>query len=356
MIPISKPLLGEEEGRAILQVLRSGMIVQGEKVAELEGHFANLCGTRYAVAVSSGTAALHIALLAHGIGPGDEVITTPFTFIASTNAILYVGASPIFVDIEPVMFNINPELIEQAITARTKAILPVHIYGCPCNIDPIVDVAIAYGLEIIWDAAQAVGARYKNTSVAKFGTSCFSLYATKNITAGEGGIITTDDEEVANKCRTLRNHGMGEQRYQYNMLGYNYRMSDIHAAIALAQLVKLDEFNTLRKGNATYFTSALFGISTPYVPEGYNHVWHQYTIRAKNRDRLVDTLRAFDIGATVYYPNLCYDHPHVRDRLDGIRLLPVAEQATREVLSLPVHPALSQKDLQYIVDMVNRLC
>ena len=252
MIPISKPFIGEEEKRAVLEVLESGMLVQGPKAAKLEENFTAICSTQYAIATTSGTTALHVALLAHGIGPGDEVITTPFTFMASVNAILYVGARPVFVDIEEDSFNINPALMEAAITPKTKAILPVHLYGYPCNMDAIMEIARKYNLVVIEDACQAVGARFQGRPVGSFGTGCFSLYATKNIMAGEGGMITTNDPDFAQRCRMIRNHGM-QRRYYHDMLGYNFRISDLHAAIGLAQTERLEHFTEVRKANAAFF-------------------------------------------------------------------------------------------------------
>ncbi|MDD5369859.1 MAG: DegT/DnrJ/EryC1/StrS family aminotransferase, partial [Anaerolineaceae bacterium] len=289
MIPISRPYIGEAEKLAVFEVFESGMLVQGPRTAKLEEKFAAICDTQFGVATSSGTTALHVALLAHGIGVGDEVITTPFTFIASVNAILYVGARPVFVDIEEDTFNLNPELIEAAITPKTKAILPVHLYGYPCNMDAILSIAGQYGLLVIEDACQAVGARYQGKPVGSFGTGCFSLYATKNIMAGEGGMITTNDEALAQRCRMIRNHGM-QRRYCHEILGYNFRISDLHSAIGLAQVERLSEFTQKRKANAAYLNAHITSVKTPQVREGYDHVWHQYTIRmdsSRQRDAAI---------------------------------------------------------------------
>ena len=231
MIPISKPQFGDEELTLIREVLQSEIVAQGPKVAQLEQEFAaQVSHTNHAVASSSGTTALHLALLAHGIGPGDEVITSPFTFIASANSILYTGATPTFIDILPDTFNINPELIEAAITPRTKAIMPVHLYGLMADMDPIMDIAQRHNLAVIEDAAQAHGAMYEGRYAGTFGTGCFSLYATKNMTSAEGGMVTTDDAEIADRVKLLRAHG-SRVRYYHDMLGYNYRMSDLHAAV-----------------------------------------------------------------------------------------------------------------------------
>ncbi|MBM4431649.1 MAG: DegT/DnrJ/EryC1/StrS family aminotransferase, partial [Chloroflexi bacterium] len=249
MIPIARPVIGEEEKQAVLAVLESGMLAQGQQVRAFEEAFAEYCGVKYAVATSSGTTALHTALLAHGVGPGDEVITTPFTFIASANSILFTGARPVFVDIEEDSYNINPTLIEEKITSRTKAILPVHLYGNPCDLEAIMTIADRHGLIVIEDACQAHGASVHGKKVGSFSTGCFSFYPTKNITTAEGGMITTDDDAVAERARLIRQHGM-RKRYYHEVLGYNFRLTDIQAAIGLAQLGKLPEWTAKRIANA----------------------------------------------------------------------------------------------------------
>lgn len=357
MIPVSKPYIGEEEKQAVMAVLESGMLAQGPRTAELEEKFADVCGVKYAIATSSGTTALHLALLAHSIGPGDEVITTPFTFIASANSILFTGAKPIFVDIAPDTFNIDPGLIEQAITPNTKAIMPVHLFGYVCDMEAIQGIADKHNLALIEDACQAVGATFKGKKAGSFGTGCFSLYATKNMMSGEGGIITTNDGLLAEKCRMLRNHGM-KQRYHHDMLGYNFRMSDLHAAIGLAQIDRLVEFTAQRQSNATYLNAHIIngGVMTPSVKPSYEHVWHQYTIRVQNnRDEMVKQLSANGVGTGIFYPIPAHKHEYMQ-KIVGNVSLPVAEQIATEVISIPVHPQLSQTDLEKIVDEVNRLC
>jgi len=355
MIPISKPFIGKEEKAAVAAVLESGMLAQGPRVAELEQRFAELCQTKHAVATSSGTTALNVALLAHGIGPGDEVITTPFTFIASINSILYVGARAVLVDIEEETFNIDPALIEAAVTPRTKAIMPVHLYGYPCDMDAILDIAGRYGLDIIEDAAQAVGAKYKSQPIGSFGTACFSLYATKNIMSGEGGMITTNDDTVAEQARMIRSHGM-KRRYYHDMMGYNFRMSDLHAAIGVVQMDRLEEFSARRCANAAYLSANLNGVTVPTVREGYDHVWHQYTIRVSgDRDAAVQRLKEAGIGTGVFYPVPAHKQIHLQELGYGEVSLPVAEKLSDEVISLPVHPLLSQADLEKIVYEVNQL-
>jgi len=267
MIPIAKPIIGEEEKEAILEVIASGQLVQGTKVHEFEERFAELCGVEYAVATSSGTTALHIAMLAHQIGPSDEVVTSPFSFIASANCALYAGARPVFVDIEPDFFTIDPAKIEEHITPKTKAIIPVHLYGQACDMDAIAEIAEKRHLAIIEDACQAHGATYKGRPVGSFGTACYSLYATKNMTTIEGGMLVTNDAEVAERARLLRNHG-SPKTYQHVMLGYNMRMTDLTAAIGLVQLDKLAGWNSIRQANAAYLTeklSAIEGVVTPKI-------------------------------------------------------------------------------------------
>ncbi len=356
MIPLSKPFIGEAEKSAVLEVLNSGMLAQGPRTAALEKRFAEIVGTKHAIATSSGTTALHVALLAHGIGPGDEVITSPFTFIASANSILYAGAKPVFADIQEDTFNIDPLAVERAITPRTKAIMPVHIYGYPCDMDALMDIARAHDLKVIEDSAQAIGATCRGKPVGGFGTGAFSLYATKNIMSGEGGMITTDDDEVAERAKMLRNHGM-RQRYYHEILGYNSRMTDLHAAIGLAQMDRLAEFTEKRRSNAAYLTAGINSVTTPKVKSGYGHVWHQYTVRLgshQKRDAVIKQLTEAGIGTGVFYPVPAHQQGYMRE-MAGEYHLPVAEQLAGEVLSLPVHPQLSQADLATIVAEVNRL-
>lgn len=357
MIPISKPVIGDAEKQAVMEVLDSGMLVQGPRTAKLEEKFAAACGVSHAIATSSGTTALHIALLAHGIGPGDEVITTPFTFIASVNSIIYTGATPVFVDIDAETFNLDPALIEAAITPRTKAILPVHLYGYPCDMDAILDIARRHNLVVVEDAAQAIGATYHGQVVGSFGTGCFSLYATKNVMSGEGGMITTNDDALAQRCRMIRSHGM-QRRYYHDMLGYNFRMTDLHAAIGVVQIDRLAEFTAQRRANAAYLNAHLTSVVTPAVREGYGHVWHQYTIRVdrgRDRDAAVKRLSDAGVGTGIFYPVPANRQAHLQALGLGNVTLPIAEQLAREVISLPVHPQLSQADLETIVAEVNKL-
>ena len=340
----------------MIEVLESGMLVQGPRVRELEDAFARLVGVRHAIATSSGTTALHLAMLAHNLGPGDEVITSPFTFIASVNSIMYTGAKPVFADIEESTFNIDPVKLEAAITPRTRAVMPVHLYGQPCDMDEICSVARRHGLVVLEDAAQAVGATYHDRQVGSFGTGMFSLYATKNIMSGEGGVITTDDDGVADRARLLRNHGMRD-RYRYEALGYNFRLTDVMAAIGVAQFQRLGEATRIRRSNAATLSAALKNVTIPAVKEGREHVWHQYTIRLeKGTDRaaVVKQLHESGIGTGVFYPLGAHRFPHIREIAGDVEM-PVTDRVAEMVLSLPVHPLLSAGDLERIVAAVNRL-
>jgi perosamine synthetase len=356
MIPIAKPIIGKEEQDAILEVITSGQLVQGARVQEFEKRFAQLCGVEHAIATSSGTTALHIALLAHQIGAGDEVITSPFSFIASANCALYVGARPVFVDIEPNYFTIDPAKIEERITPRTKAILPVHLYGQACDMDPILEIARRHNLAIIEDACQAHGALYKGRPVGSFGTACYSLYATKNITTIEGGMIVTNDAQVAERARLFRSHG-SPRTYEHVVLGYNMRTTDLNAAIGLVQLNKLQGWNSTRRENAAYLSANLGkipGVVAPKTREGCEHIFHQYTIRIQNRDSAAQKLREKGVGVGIHYPTPIHLQPLYKE-LGYTDSLPHAETASREVLSLPVHPSLTKDDLDYIVNTIKEL-
>ncbi len=355
MINIAKPMIGEEEKKAVLEVLDSGILAQGPRVKAFEEAFAVLCGVKHAIATSSGTTALHVALLAHGIGDGDEVITTPFTFIASANSVLYTGARPVFVDIDPATFNMDPAKIEAAITPRTKAILPVHLFGLSCDMAALQAIAKKHGLLIIEDACQSHGATFNGRTVGSFGTGTFSLYPTKNITSAEGGMITTDDDTLAEECRVIRQHGM-RRRYYHDELGYNFRMTDIHAAIGLAQIQKLPRFNQKRQANAAFLSAHLKGVVVPCVPEGYQHVYHQYTVRVGGgkRDALRTYLHDNGVASEVYYPVPVHQQTFYTQKLGySASGFPEAERAAQEVLSLPVHPGLSHTDLETITEKVN---
>ena len=373
MIRISHPLLGAEEEAAVLRVLASGQLAQGEQVAAFEQRFAETCHVTEAMAVSSGTAALHLALLAHDIGSGDEVVTTAFSFAATANVILLVGATPVFVDIEPDTYNMDPALVEAAITPRTKAIMPVHLYGNPCDMKRLEALAAVHHLALIEDACQAHAAKINGKPVGGFGTGCFSFYATKNMTTGEGGMVTTNDPTIAERVRLLRNHGQKE-RYYHTTLGYNLRMTEIQAALGLAQLEKLGRFTEQRIANAAFLTECLGkSVQTPIARPGYRHVFHQYTVRVpNNRAEWQKQLYARGIGTAVHYPLAIHQQPLYKEQIDKFRYinnetvrvkqtaddarLPVTEMAAKQVLSVPVHPALTTEDLKTIVREVLALC
>lgn len=353
MIEISGPFLGKEEKKAVLAVLNSGRLAQGPVVQQFEEAFASYCGVKHAVATSSGTTALHLALLGHGIGPGNQVITTPFTFIATLNAILYVGATPVFADIDPLTFNLDPVQVKNLIGPRTRAVIPVHLFGLAADMDSFFDLARGHGLVLIEDACQAHGAQWNNKKVGSFGTGCFSFYPTKNMTCGEGGMITTDDDSLAERLRLLRNHGM-KSKYSYSELGFNFRMTDIHAAIGLSQLFKLETFIKIRQENAALFNDSLQDyVECPFTPPTARHVFNQYTIKVNtDRDHLLQELQASGIGACVYYPRTLHSH-----NLGSKSYLnyPKAEAACQSVVSLPVHPRLSQSDLVTITRRVKEI-
>ena len=354
MIKIAQPQIGEAERKAVLAVLASGRLTNGPVTQELEASFAReVSHTSESVAVASGTAALHLALLAHNIRPGDEVITTPFSFQSTANMILATGARPVFVDVNE-DGNINASLVEQAVTAKTKALLPVHLYGRMCDIATLCAVAEHHGLVLIEDAAQAHGAESGGRRAGSFGTGCFSLYATKNLTAGEGGIVTTDDPELAARLRRLRSHGE-DGRYESVELGYNYRLPETSAAIALAQLPRLAEVTRKRRHNAERLSAGLKGLELPMMPSPpEEHVWHQYTVRVRTgRDALRAHLRDKGIETAVYYPKTLPAQQLYRDLGYDESAFPIAPRLANEVLSLPVHPGLSDDDIDQIIEAIN---
>lgn len=362
-IRIAQPEIGKEEIKAVNEVMNSGILAQGSRVAQLEKDFAKYCGTKYALAVSSGTVAIHTALYVAGIHEGDEIITVPFSFIATINPILMVGARPVLVDIDPVTFCVDVKKLEKAITPKTKAIMPVHLYGQIADMDEIIEIAKRHNLIIIEDACQAVGAEYKGHKAGSFGSlGCFSLYATKNIMCGEGGIITTNDEKQANYIKKIRQHGMSAP-YMYDEIGYNYRLTDLQAAIAVEQLKKADRFNKARQKNAELLDKGLSGIKgliTPKTAPGRNHVFHQYTIRITDdfpmsRDEFIKSLQEKEIGAGIYYPKALHEYPHIAELGYKIGDFPESEKAAAEVVSLPVHPNVTSNDIKTIVNSIKEL-
>ncbi len=341
--------MGEEEKRAVLDVLDSGIIAQGPKVSLFEKNFSSYCNTNYGIALNSGTAALHLAVLSLGIGPGDEVITSPFSFVASANSILYAGAKPVFVDVEEDYFTIDVNKIQDKITKNTKAIIPVHLYGHPADMIELQKIAKDNNLFIIEDAAQAHGAEINEKKVGGFGNlSAFSFYPTKNITTSEGGMITTDNESLSAKCKILRDQG-AKEKYHHDELGFNFRMTDIAAAIGLEQLKKLDNFNSIRIKNANKLSSLLKNsdITTPKVKKGYKHVFHQYTIKVKNRDSVIQKLLKSNIGHAIHYP-IPIHQQQLYKKLGYKESFPISERLSKEVLSLPIHPLVKDEDLEII--------
>lgn len=357
-VSIASPVIENEEINAVIEVMKSGMIAQGPKVIEFEKEFADFVGAKYGIATNSGTSALHVALLAAGIGEGDEVITSPFTFAATGNSILYTGARPVFVDIDEETFTLDPSKIEEAITDKTKAILPVQLYGQSADMDPIMEIAKKHNLVVIEDAAQAHGAEYNGVKVGNLGDmACFSFYPTKNMTTSEGGMITTNNEEFAENARVYRAHG-SKTKYHHEVLGYNFRMTDIGAAIGLEQLKKIDSFNDKRIENAKYLNEKLADvelIETPIVKDGYKHVYHQYTIKVKNgkRDELSEFLLENGIGNGIYYPIPLYNQV-LYTEMGYDQSLPVTDKIVEEVLSLPIHAKLTKEDLDLIVEVIKK--
>ncbi|MBA2316082.1 MAG: DegT/DnrJ/EryC1/StrS aminotransferase family protein [Chloroflexi bacterium] len=353
MIPIARPDIGEEEVAAVTEVLRSGMIAQGRRVAELEERWADRVGTRHAIAVGNGTIALMAILAGLELGPGDEVITVGHTFAATANAILSTGATPVFVDIEPDTYLIDAKRIERAITSRTRALLPVHLFGLVADMDMVRAIGDRYGLAVVEDAAQAHGATFRDRAAGSFGHGAFSLYATKNMTTGEGGFITTDDDGLADWLRLYRNQGM-RSRYQFEILGYNLRLTDIAAAIGLAQLDKLDRNTARRQTIAAAYDDAFadLPVLTPVTPVGRIHVFHQYTLGVGDgRDAILDSLRGAGVGADVYYPLPVHRQAYIQER--GLHAdLPVTDHVAATTLSLPMFPGLTDEEQATVIRAV----
>ena len=348
MIALSKPIVSDEEKQAVMRVLDSGMIAQGPEVASFEDEFSRYMEGHHCIAVNSGTSALHLGLLASGIERGDEVIIPSFTFAATANAVALCGATPVFVDIDIDTFTVDPNAVEAAITDRTSAIMPVHLYGHPADMDPLTEICIRKGLILLEDAAQAHLASYMSQPVGTFGTAAFSFYPTKNMTSGEGGMIVTADDAVARKAKLLRNQGM-EMRYQNEIVGFNNRMTDIHAAIGRVQLRKLRERTIKRQENAAFFNENLSTVDIPTEKNDVEHVYHQYTIRTNQRDALSEHLNQENIGNGVYYPIPVHQLPSFDKKID----LPNTRTAAEQALSIPVHPLLTREELHRIVEVIN---
>jgi perosamine synthetase len=362
-VPIARPSITDEEVEAVIRILKSGLLAQGSEVYAFEREFAEYIGVKHAIAVSNGTVALDLALKAIGVREGDEVITTPFTFIATANAILYQGAKPVFADIDLRTYNLDPDNVLEVITQKTKAIIVVHLYGHPADMKAFREIADDYKLALVEDCAQAHGSMFMGRKVGTFGeVATFSFYATKNMTTGEGGMVVTNDDRIAEKIRILRDQGQ-VAKYVHVELGYNYRMTNMQAAIGRVQLKRLDAMNDRRIENAKYLTlrlSKIKGIIPPYVDPRVKHVFHQYVVRVTDdfplsRERLMEELRGRGVEVAVHYPIPVHHQPLYRRLGYPQDICPNAIEASRRVLSLPVHPSLSREDLDYMMNVVEQL-
>ncbi|MCL2475557.1 DegT/DnrJ/EryC1/StrS family aminotransferase [Candidatus Bathycorpusculum sp.] len=359
MIPINKPQTDEAEVQAVLEVMRKGPLTNalgaGPKVLEFEKAFAEFAGTKHAVAVNTGTAALHAAVMAVGVRRDDEVILPSFTFVATAEAVALSGGKPVFVDIDPKTYNLSPTAVEKAITKKTKAILPVDLYGFSADMKPLREIADKHGLGLVEDAAQAHGATYAGKPVGSFAdVACWSLYASKNMMAGEGGVITTNSDKLDEILRMIRTHGE-KTKYASEMLGNNYRMIELQAAIANVQLTKLPSFVARRRRNAEQLTKILQQsnrLVLPYETPENKHSWYLYTARLIQgtpdaRDKLLNDLKAKGIGAEAYYINPVNTMPFYRNNYDA-QTLPETEQAAKQVFSLPIHPEVTEEEIEFI--------
>ncbi len=355
IIQIAKPIIGEEEKRAVMAVLESGQISPGKKVEEFEQMFAAYIGANHAIAPAAGTTAIKALLRAPGIKRGDEVIVRGLTFGATASPVLFCGARPVFADIDPDTFNLSPKSIQEKITSKTKAVMPVHLFGLPCDMNAIKEIAKDENLAIIEDACQAHGAEYFGKKIGSENSSAFSFYATKNMTTGEGGMITTNDDSIAEKCRRARNHGQST-RYQYVELGYNFRMTNIHAAIGIEQLKKLDSMNAARIKNAAFLRENLpREVQIQKTIAGAKHNYHLFSARMKNRDKALKILNETGIESGAYYP-IPVHKTELYKKLGYDIILPNTELVCQEIFSLPVHPSLTEEDLFYITEVIKSIC
>jgi dTDP-4-amino-4,6-dideoxygalactose transaminase len=365
MIPVNMPLMGDEEVEAVNKVLRSGLLTgrvqSGPWVKRLEDGFAEFVKAKCAFAVNTGTAALHLSLMAAGVAAGDEVIVPSFTFIATAEAVALVGARPVFVDVDPETYNIDPKKIEAALTKKTKAIIPVDLYGLPADMAPIREIADGHDLLVIEDAAQAHGATYEAKPAGSYADmACWSFYASKNMTTGEGGMITTSKREYADKIPYIRAHGEKEEYYS-SMLGHNFRMPEMEGAVGFVQLQKLPKFLEARRRNAMQLTEILSSVKRlqlPEEPRGFRHSWYLFTVRLKDateseRDKLVENLRQKNIGASVYYRTPIHLMPYYKQFAK--HTLPETEKTSKQVFSLPVHPAVTLEQIDSIGQTVKEL-
>ncbi len=360
-IPVARPLVGEEEIAAVTDVMRSGMLAQGSVVTEFESRFAEYCDASHAIGVNSGTAALHAALLAAGVGPGDSVVVPAFTFFATASSVSMCGATPLFADVDPQTFNIDPDSVRDLIRPDTRAVIGVHLFGQPFDVGAVRALCNDHDLVLIEDAAQAHGAEYHGKRAGSLADlACFSFYPTKNMTTGEGGMVTTDDDHLAGRVRLLINHGQS-QKYLHSAVGYNYRMTNIAAAIGLVQLGRVEEFNERRIHNARYLDRHLAGtgLVTPYVAPDVRHVYHQYVTRlpagyALSRDAFMSALAERGIGTAVHYPIPVNRQP-VYESAGERASCPVSDDLAASVVSLPVHPSVTDEELAYICDAARGL-
>jgi dTDP-4-amino-4,6-dideoxygalactose transaminase len=359
LIPINLPKIGEEEIEAVVKVMRSGMLTSGlgagPKVKEFEHDYAEFAGVKHAIAVNTGTSALHAAIMANGVKTGDEVILPSFTFVATAEAVVLAGGKPVFTDIDHETFTLSPEGIERAITKKTKAVIPVDLYGLPADIKPIREVVAKHNLPIIEDCAQSHGATYEGKPAGAIADlACWSLYAAKNIGTGEGGVVTTDDDELAEKVRMIRTHGE-KAKYQSLMLGTNYRMTEIQAAIGVVQLKRLPDFLAKRTRNAKRLTKNLRKtekIKLPPELKNRTHSWYLYTIRIKGatentRNDIIKEMHDKGVGAEAYYPTPIHQMPYYKESFGGFNL-PETEKAAKQVLSLPIHPGVTEEQIDFI--------
>ncbi len=365
MIQINAPQIGKEEIEAVIKVMKSGALTHGlgagPMVTEFEKSFAKFMKAKHAIAMNTGTAALHSSLVAAGVKHGDEVILPSFTFVATAEVVVMIGAKPVFVDIDPLTYTVSLKAVEKAITKKTKAIMPVDLYGLPADMQPIRETVDKHGLKIIEDAAQAHGASYKGKPPGAFAdAACWSFYGSKNMTTGEGGMITTNDDKIAETTRCMRSHGEKE-KYMSGMLGHNYHMPEVEAAIGCVQVKKLPKFVARRSENAKRLSEKLKkskSLQLPIVPDGYKHSWYLYTVRMKNakkaqRDKVVESLKEKEIGAMICYVNPIHLMPFYAKY--GKYKLSETEKASQQVLSLPVHPSVTGEQIDYIAKTVLNL-
>ncbi|MGC5324928.1 DegT/DnrJ/EryC1/StrS family aminotransferase [Brevibacillus sp. SYSU BS000544] len=371
-IPYALPYIDDQEISEVISAIKSNWLSRGPKTVEFESEFAKYVDAPFAVGLNSCTAGLHLAQLALGIGQGDEVITSPYTFVATANTIIHCGAKPVFVDIDPVTMNLDPEKIEQAITPNTKAIIPVHFAGYPCEMEKILELARIYNLKVIEDAAHAVHTTYKGRPIGSISdVTCFSFYATKNLSTGEGGMVTTSDEEIADKIRVLGLHGMsknawnrysskGSWFYEVNYPGYKYNMTDIQAAFGLVQLKKIEEMQSLREKYAYMYNEAFKNsdeLLLPYDSDNHRHAWHLYVIRLNeaqlriDRSTMIELLKEKGIGTSVHFIPVPM-HPYYRDRGYNITEYPMAQKAFESAISLPLYPGMTEDQVNYVIENV----